>query len=98
MSFRHVIHSCLLDNHYSTYKPAGYLRYAQYRNNRKPNYLVLLLPNTLFLIVWLSNLSILSVPDEGYSRNAPCALYIISTLLLKVFGSNKTKEEVRINN
>jgi hypothetical protein len=51
-----------------------------------------------FLIVWLSNLSILSVPDEGYSRNAPCALYIISTLSLKVFGSNKTKEEVRINN
>jgi predicted neutral ceramidase superfamily lipid hydrolase len=32
-----------------------------------------------FLIIWLSNLSILSVPDEGYSRNALCALNLIST-------------------
>jgi hypothetical protein len=24
--------------------------------------------------IWFSNLSILSVPDEGYSRNASCAL------------------------
>jgi hypothetical protein len=24
--------------------------------------------------IWLSNLSILSVPYEGYSRNAPCAI------------------------
>jgi hypothetical protein len=24
-----------------------------------------------FKIIWLSNLSILSVPDEGYSRNVP---------------------------
>jgi hypothetical protein len=22
-----------------------------------------------FLVIWLSNISILSVPDEGYSRN-----------------------------
>jgi len=29
--------------------------------------------------LWLSNLSILSVPDEGYSRNALCALNLIST-------------------
>ena len=26
---------------------------------------------------WLSDLSILSVPDEGYSRNASCALNLI---------------------
>jgi hypothetical protein len=39
--------------------------------------LVLLLP-----IIWLSGLSILSVPDEGYSRNALCALNLIATFLL----------------
>ena len=41
---------------------------------------VLLLPN--ILIIWLSNLLILSVPDEGYSRNVPCALNLMSTFLL----------------
>jgi len=35
-------------------------------------------------INWLFNLSILSVPDEDYSRNASCALYLISTFLLIV--------------
>ena len=35
------------------------------------------------IIIWLSNLSILSVPDEGYSRNALCALHLISTFLFK---------------
>jgi hypothetical protein len=34
--------------------------------------LVLLLPK--FQIIWLFNLSILSVPNEGSSRNASCAL------------------------
>ena len=33
-------------------------------------------------IIWLSNLSTLSVPDEGYSRNASCALNLIFTFLL----------------
>jgi hypothetical protein len=32
--------------------------------------------------IWLSNRSILSVSDEGYSRNAPCTLNLISTFLL----------------
>ena len=27
-----------------------------------------------FKIIWLSNLSNLSVPDEGFARNALCAL------------------------
>jgi hypothetical protein len=31
-------------------------------------------------VSWLSNLSILSVPDEGYSRNALCTLNVMSTL------------------
>ena len=31
------------------------------------------------LIIWLSNLLILSVSDEGYSRNMSCALHLIST-------------------
>jgi hypothetical protein len=26
-------------------------------------------------IIWLSNLFIISVPDEDYSKDAPCALY-----------------------
>jgi hypothetical protein len=37
--------------------------------------LVLLFPN----LIWLSNLSILRVPDEGYSRNESWALNLIST-------------------
>ena len=34
--------------------------------------LVLLLPKVK--IIWLSNISILSVPDESYPRNVSCAL------------------------
>jgi hypothetical protein len=30
-------------------------------------------------LIWLSNLSILRVPDEGYSRNESWALNLIST-------------------
>jgi len=30
-------------------------------------------------IIWLSNILVLSVPDESYSRNASCALNLIST-------------------
>jgi len=32
-------------------------------------------------IIWLSNVSILSVHYEAYSRNEPCALNLISTFL-----------------
>jgi len=35
-------------------------------------------------IIWLSNLSNLSVPDEGYSRNKSCALNLISAFLFLV--------------
>jgi hypothetical protein len=42
--------------------------------------LVLLLPK--LWIIWLSHLSILSVPDEVYSRNASCTLNLKSTFLL----------------
>jgi hypothetical protein len=34
-------------------------------------------------LFWLSSLFILSVPDEGYSRNMPCTLNLISTFLNK---------------
>jgi len=34
----------------------------------------------------INYLSILSVPDEGYSRNVSCALNLISTFLLKENG------------
>jgi hypothetical protein len=39
-----------------------------------------MLPN--IWIIWLSNLSILSVPDKGYSRNVSCTLNLTSTFLL----------------
>ena len=29
-----------------------------------------------------------NVPDEGYSRNAPCALNLISTFLLHVYNTS----------
>jgi hypothetical protein len=32
-------------------------------------------------LIWLSNLSILSVPDEGYSRNTSFIINLISTFL-----------------
>ena len=44
-------------------------------------HLVVLFPNT-FKIFWISNLSILSVHDKGYSRKASCALNLIFTFLL----------------
>ena len=34
-----------------------------------------------FKIIWLSNILALSVPHEGYSRSASCALNLISTFL-----------------
>ena len=37
--------------------------------------------HTHFSITWLSNISILSVTDEGYSRNVSYALILISTFL-----------------
>ena len=30
-------------------------------------------------IIWLSNRLALSVPDEGYSRNAPCLAHLVPT-------------------
>ena len=42
--------------------------------------LVLLFPR--FLIIWLYNLSMLRVHNEGYSINASLALNLISTFLL----------------
>ena len=43
-------------------------------------HLVLLLPE--LWIIWLSNLLILSVPDEVYSRNVSCAINVISMFSL----------------
>ena len=36
---------------------------------------------TDFKIIWLSNILALGVPDEGYSRNVPCALNLIFTFI-----------------
>ena len=35
-----------------------------------------------FKVIWLFNFSILRVPDEDYSKNAPCALNLISTFFI----------------
>ena len=36
-------------------------------------------------MIWFSNLLILRVPDKGYSRNALCALNLISTFYYRFF-------------
>jgi hypothetical protein len=41
-----------------------------------------------FKIIWLSNMLVLSVPDEGYSGNASCELNLISTFLLLGYFDN----------
>ena len=46
-----------------------------------PIMLKLSVSQRLCRIIWLSNLLTLNVPDEGYSRNASCALTEMSTLL-----------------
>ena len=35
------------------------------------------------IIIWLSNILALSVPDEGCFRNASCALNLISTFSIR---------------
>ena len=39
----------------------------------------------VLFFIWPLHCSILSVPDEDYSRNAPCALNLISAFLLYIF-------------
>jgi len=48
-------------------------------------------------IIWFSNLSILRVPNEGYSGNASCALNLISTFLLLYQSWLKCIEYVKGN-
>ena len=48
-----------------------------------PSNMFLLKLKDNWLIIWLSNILALGVPDEGYSRNASCALNLISTVLLR---------------
>ena len=48
--------------------------------------MILLLPQ--FLIIWFSNLSIMSVPDEGYARNTPCTLNLISPSFFFIYVYN----------
>ena len=48
--------------------------------------------NKSLICTILSNLSIVNVPDEGYSRNAPCALHLISTFFsMRIFNSEMVK-------
>jgi hypothetical protein len=44
-----------------------------------------------FKIIWLSSLSTLSIPDEGYSRNVSCALNLISTFSLLMLRYTRYK-------
>ena len=49
-------------------------------------YLMKVIPETCRVYyIWLSNLSTLSVPDEGYYRNVSCELYLISTFLFVLY-------------
>ena len=41
------------------------------------------------LVTWFLNILSLSVPDEGYSRNASCALSFISTFLSLVYNEKE---------
>ena len=47
----------------------------------------LLAPKT-FKIIWFSNLSTLSVPDEGDSRNVSCTINLLSMFLFLIFKNN----------
>ena len=42
----------------------------------------------IFKIIWLSNRLTLSVPDDGYSRNVSCELFLISMFLLLIISGN----------
>ena len=44
-----------------------------------------------FEIIWVSDLSTLSVPEESYSRNASCALNLISTFFFKLISWQSQK-------
>jgi uncharacterized protein YhhL (DUF1145 family) len=49
-----------------------------------------------FLIIWLSNLLTLIVPDEGHSRNVSCTLNLISTFVSLMFDIKWIKDTVNI--
>jgi len=36
----------------------------------------------MHIVIWISNIMILSIPDEDYCRNASCTLNLISAFLL----------------
>jgi hypothetical protein len=44
--------------------------------------------NVQDLYIWLSNILALSVPGEGYSSNASCALHLISTFSFSFLCGN----------
>jgi hypothetical protein len=48
-------------------------------------------------IIWLSNIFALSVPDEGYSRNASWALNLISTFLFQRYIYSQMFPYININ-
>jgi hypothetical protein len=50
--------------------------------------------------IWLSNLSILSVPDEGYSINTSSALHLIFSFLKMIYKFSRnsfTSTEMFVN-
>ena len=52
-----------------------------------PVYVLSCIAHKCLYVIWLSNNSILSVPDEGYSRNVSWAVNLISTLLFHSWTS-----------
>jgi hypothetical protein len=62
------------------FNDSGCCRYAGFSEHDMINWLVSKVEEAN--IILLSNLSILRVPEEGYSRNASCALNLMSTFLM----------------
>jgi len=50
----------------------------------------------VFQIIWISNLSTLSVPDEGYSRNVLCSLILIYLRFFSTISWRSNKQSYQV--
>jgi len=57
------------------------MKFMQNRNHN--SYAEFVIGTKIIKHVWLSNLSSLSIPDEGYSRNMLCTLNLISKVFIQ---------------
>jgi hypothetical protein len=87
MTTAKMVTVCLLESSLSdvTFLTSASLLHLQLLSANK-NLLLIILARHKF-VIWLSNLSIFIVPDEGYSRNVSSTLNLISTFLLQFMSS-----------